>query len=85
MATADVPKGVVNILTGLQQELAPIMASHGDIDSLDVTGVAADALTEIEVAAAGNVKRVIRQKDHHSPNEATAFMEFKTVWHPKGA
>src|SRR2546428_3623982 len=28
VATADVPAGVVNILTGLRSELAPVLASH---------------------------------------------------------
>lgn len=85
MATADVPGGVVNILTGHKTELVPVLAAHGAVDALDVTGVADALLQETEVAAAGNVKQVIRQKDHHSPTEATAFMEFKTVWHPKGS
>ncbi|MFP5298452.1 MAG: aldehyde dehydrogenase family protein [Actinomycetota bacterium] len=84
LATADVPKGVVNILTGHKWELVPVLASHGDVDALDVTGVAEDLVAEAEVAAAGNVKRIIRQESLCSPNEATAFMDFKTVWHPKG-
>ena len=85
LATADVPAGVVNLLTGHQIELAPVLAAHGDVDSLDITGVPADAVHDLESAAAGNVKRVIRQKAKRSPYEATAFMEMKTVWHPKGA
>ncbi len=84
MATADVPKGIVNILTGLKDELVPVLAAHGDVDSLDVTGVAGTARADAEVAAAVNVKRVVSQQSHHSPYEATAFLEFKTVWHPKG-
>lgn len=84
LATADVPKGVVNILTGHKWELVPVLASHGDVDALDVTGVEGDLVAEAETAAAGNVKRVVRQSSVRSPNEATAFMDFKTVWHPKG-
>ncbi len=84
LATADVPAGVVNILTGLHAELVPVLAAHGDVDAIDVTGVRADALEEIEEAAAVNVKRVVRQTGPRSPYEATAFMEMKTVWHPKG-
>ena len=85
LATADVPGGVVNILTGHRAELLPVLASHGDVDALDVTGVAEASRIEIEAAAAGNVKRVIRMQALTSPYEATKFMEMKTVWHPKGA
>jgi len=84
-ATADVPPGVVNVLTGHRDELAPVLAAHLDVDALDVTGVGEEKLGEIEEAAAGNVKRVIRAGPGRSPYEVAAFMEMKTVWHPKGA
>lgn len=84
LATADVPGGVVNILTGHRSELLPFLAAHGDVDALDVTGVMGDSRAETEQAAAGNVKRVIRMRTPKSPYEATSFMEMKTVWHPKG-
>ncbi|HEU4480959.1 MAG TPA: aldehyde dehydrogenase family protein [Actinomycetota bacterium] len=84
VATADVPKGVVSILTGLQEELVPVIASHGDIDGFDVTGVRDELVVDAEVAAAGNVKRIVRAATRRSPYEATRFMEIKTVWHPKG-
>lgn len=84
LATADVPGGVVNILTGHRDELLSFLASHGDVDALDVTGVAKASLLEVEIAAAGNVKRVAKMKSLCSPYEATAFTEMKTVWHPKG-
>src|SRR4051794_36852693 len=38
LATADVPGGVVNILTGNRDELAPVLASHMDVNALDVSG-----------------------------------------------
>jgi len=85
VATADVLGGAVNVLTGLKHELVPVMASHGDVDAIDVTGVSDEALEETERAAAGNVKRIVRAKGERSPYEITAFMEMKTVWHPKGA
>jgi acyl-CoA reductase-like NAD-dependent aldehyde dehydrogenase len=84
LSTSDVPPGAVNVLTGHHWELAPVMAAHMDIDALDVSGVADDAREEIEAAAANNVKRVVRAGPA-SPYEVTAFMEMKTVWHPKGA
>jgi acyl-CoA reductase-like NAD-dependent aldehyde dehydrogenase len=85
MATADVPGGVVNILTGYVSELAPVIASHMDIDTIDITGVPDDDVAEVERLAANNVKRVVRDSGSPSPYEVTAFMETKTVWHPKGA
>ena len=85
LATSDVPKGVVNILTGHTAELTPWLASHGDVDALDVTGLGAEQLADAERAGADNVKRVIKGSGARSPYEATAFMEMKTVWHPKGA
>ncbi len=84
LATSDVPHGVVNLITGLAGELVPALASHLDVDAIDVAGVAPDALTEVEVAAAENLKRIVRPEPRRSPHGVTAFMEMKTVWHPKG-
>jgi acyl-CoA reductase-like NAD-dependent aldehyde dehydrogenase len=81
LATSDVPAGVVNILTGRRDELAPHLASHLDIDALDLDR--GDA--ELERAAAENVKRVVLGRgDAQSPYEISSFLELKTVWHPMG-
>jgi acyl-CoA reductase-like NAD-dependent aldehyde dehydrogenase len=92
LATSDVPGGVVNILTGSRDELVPWLAGHMDVNAIDVTGVPADGMAEVEALAAENVKRVHRGPDAdpfsegaESPYEVTALMEFKTVWHPIGA
>ena len=92
LATSDVPGGVVNILTGRTAELVPWLASHMDVNGLDVTGVPAELLADTERATAENVKRVHRASDTdpfddaaQSPYEITAFTEMKTVWHPMGA
>jgi acyl-CoA reductase-like NAD-dependent aldehyde dehydrogenase len=84
IATADVPGGVVNLLTGHRAELAPWLASHMDVNALDLTG--ADGLrADLEVAAAENVKRVVVGKpDSQSLYEISSFLELKTVWHPIG-
>jgi acyl-CoA reductase-like NAD-dependent aldehyde dehydrogenase len=84
IATSDVPGGVVNLLTGYRAELAPWLASHMDVNAIDVTG--ADGLTaDLERAAAENVKRVVRGSvDGQSLYEISAFLELKTVWHPIG-
>lgn len=90
LATSDVPGGVVNLLSGSVAEVAPWIASHLDVNALDLTGVADPALAkDLEVAAADNLKRVLRPS---TPNWSTdpglgrikAFVETKTVWHPKG-
>jgi acyl-CoA reductase-like NAD-dependent aldehyde dehydrogenase len=81
LATSDVPAGVVNVLTGLRDELAPVLAAHLDVDALDLDR--GDA--ELERSAADNVKRVVFGRgDVQSPYEISSFLELKTVWHPMG-
>ena len=85
LATSDLPGGVINILTGSPSELAPWLAAHMDVNAIDLTGCPDDLIAEAERAAADNVKRVHRAgaaEQHLS--EITAFVEFKTVWHPMG-
>jgi acyl-CoA reductase-like NAD-dependent aldehyde dehydrogenase len=90
LATSDVPGGVVNILTGSAAEVAPWLASHSDVNGLDLTGVAdAKLALELEQAAAETLKRVRRPAAvdwSADPGLApmTAYLETKTVWHPKG-
>jgi acyl-CoA reductase-like NAD-dependent aldehyde dehydrogenase len=90
MATADVPGGVVNILTGSRAEIAPWLASHMDVNGLDLTGVSdADLARTLEESAAENLKRVRRPRDEDllaAPglDRMTTFQETKTVWHPMG-
>jgi acyl-CoA reductase-like NAD-dependent aldehyde dehydrogenase len=84
IATSDVPGGVVNLLTGYRKELAPVLASHMDVNAIDICG--ADGLApELERLAADNVKRVVLGRaDAQSPWEISSFLEIKTVWHPIG-
>ena len=93
LATSDVPGGVVNILTGSAATVAPWLASHMDVNAIDLTGIAgqADLATDLEVAAADNLKRVRRAPAAEPDWTAdpgiepmTAFLETKTVWHPMG-
>jgi acyl-CoA reductase-like NAD-dependent aldehyde dehydrogenase len=91
LATSDVPGGVVNILTGRAAEIAPWLASHDDVNALDLSGVDdAELATELERAAAGTLKRVIRPAsgvdyaEDPGTGSMTALLEIKTVWHPKG-
>jgi acyl-CoA reductase-like NAD-dependent aldehyde dehydrogenase len=84
LATSDFPGGAVNLLTGHKNELAPWLASHMDVNALDLTG-ADGASADLERAAAANVKRVVRgSPDAQSPWDIASFLELKTVWHPVG-
>ena len=91
LATSDLPGGVVNVLTGRAAEIAPWLASHADVNAIDLTGVSDKALaTELERSAADTVKRVYRPDPKvdwtQSPgiDRMRAFTETKTVWHPIG-
>ena len=92
LATSDLPGGVVNLLTGRVAETAPWLASHLDVNALDLAGVSNATLAmQLEVAAADNLKRVLRavpEQDWAAEPELDrmlAFLEPKTVWHPQGS
>lgn len=88
LATADVPAGAVNVLTGRTSELAPVLAGHMDVDAIDLTGADPSSQAELGKLAAANVKRVIAADEDFvrtpSLRRLRAFVEIKTVWHPVG-
>jgi len=93
LATSDIPAGVVNVLTGRLTELAPVAASHRDVNALDLTGAPEGDRAALERAAAGNLKRVYgagsRWGDEPwgeppGTRRLLATVEIKTVWHPVG-
>jgi len=84
LATSDLPHGVINILTGSHDELAPWAASHMDIDGMDISGIDKKKRTALKEAAAENLKRIHHFDDAQTPTRIYAFMEAKTVWHPIG-
>jgi acyl-CoA reductase-like NAD-dependent aldehyde dehydrogenase len=96
LATSDVPAGVVNLLTGVTAELAPVLAGHMDVNAIDITGADPASRPELERLAAGNVKRVFAAGPSSAgpngdgwaaapdPRRMLAFLETKTVWHPMG-
>ena len=84
LATSDLPAGVINILTGSHDELAPWAASHMDIDGFDISGIAKKKRADIKVSGAENLKRIHSFDGALSPTRIYAFMEAKTVWHPIG-
>lgn len=86
LATSDVPAGVVNILTGSVGEIAPWLASHADVNALDLAGAGDIDWVELQIAAADTLKRVLPPIDGvagPAVERVTFFTETKTVWHTK--
>lgn len=91
LATADVPGGVVNLLTGSKKELLPWLAGHMDVNGLDLAGAPREMVGELVESGAENLKRVRTDPPldwyapaAQSPYRIASFTETKTVWHPKG-
>lgn len=89
LATSDVPAGVVNILSGSPAEIAPWLASHADVNALDLLGAEHLDWVDLQIAAAETLKRVLPPEtgpDAGAPSidRITFFTETKTVWHTKG-
>lgn len=85
LATADVPAGVVSLLTGQRSEVGLTLATHQDVDLLDLSG-ATNAM-ELEALAAGTLKRSCSVRDVLCTPDAAriaAFVEPQTIWHPIG-
>ena len=91
--TSDLPGGVLNIVTGLRDELAPVLAAHDDVDGLWYFG-SADGGAEVERLSSGNMKRTWvdygRGRDWADPHagEGEEFLEqatqVKNIWVPYG-
>jgi acyl-CoA reductase-like NAD-dependent aldehyde dehydrogenase len=91
---SDVPAGVINLISGLKSELVPWLAAHMDVNAIDATGVAPDAIPNVQKTAAENVKRFVHfdgesigwtdERRSQSPYAIFEFQEMKTVWHPMG-
>jgi acyl-CoA reductase-like NAD-dependent aldehyde dehydrogenase len=93
LGVADVPGGVVNLLSGRRGELAPVLAGHHDLNAVvDASGDAALG-AEIDRLAAESVTRVRHAGPTTGYEEAVrdalgrleAVTELKTAWHPVGA
>ena len=89
LATSDVPGGVINVLTGRTAEIAPWLASHMDVNAIDVCGASGTLAGDLAVAAAENLKRVVRTGEEDwalTPGlqRMFSYLETKTVWHPAG-
>lgn len=88
--SSDVPAGVVNILTGFQDELAGQFASHMDVNA--VVYCDSELARSIQEQAADNIKRVIARDATNwsgaggqGPYLIADTQETKTIWHPIGS
>jgi acyl-CoA reductase-like NAD-dependent aldehyde dehydrogenase len=93
LGIADVPGGVVNLLSGRRGELAPVLAGHHALNAIvDVSGDA-ELGAEMDRLASESVTRVRHAGPTTSYEEAVrdplsrleAVTELKTAWHPVGA
>jgi aldehyde dehydrogenase (NAD+) len=91
--TSDVPPGVVNIVTGVREELAAVLAAHDDVDGIWYFG-SAEGGAEVERLSAGNMKRTWVDHGHARDwldplrGEGEEFLEqatqVKNIWVPYG-
>jgi acyl-CoA reductase-like NAD-dependent aldehyde dehydrogenase len=89
LAAAALPAGVVNVLTGEVAEISPWLAAHQDVNAIDLAGAPGALADDLAVAAAGNLKRVVRLANPDWSAEPGlermfATLETTTIWHPLG-
>ena len=88
LATADVPGGVVNILTGQHAELLPTLSAHMDVNALSIAPIESKLQKEAQAEAIDNLKRVhifvepLYVKNAQGLPYIADFQEIKTTWHP---
>jgi aldehyde dehydrogenase (NAD+) len=92
LETSDLPAGVVNIVTGRRDTLAPVLAAHDDVDAVWYFGSESGA-AEVEKLSTGNMKRTwtahkgrgwfdpVTGEGHEFLREAT---QVKNIWTPSG-
>jgi acyl-CoA reductase-like NAD-dependent aldehyde dehydrogenase len=88
---SDFPVGVINVLTGLRDELTEQFASHMDVNAVIYCDGDKAATRKIGELAADNIKRVILRAGvdwndaaAQSPYFISDTQETKTTWHPIG-
>jgi len=91
--TSDLPGGVVNIVTGSADELAPVLAAHDDVDGMWYFG-SAEGSAEVERLSSGNMKRTWVSHGHRrdwldrGEGAGEEFLEqatqVKNIWIPYG-
>ena len=86
--SSDVPGGVVNILTGKQDELKSTLVTHMDVNAVVYGGSDNNFITFIEKEATINLKRSFHYDQNWLSTTGqdlhfiTDLQEIKTTWHP---
>lgn len=86
--SSDVPGGVVNILTGSIDEMAPTLASHMDVNALIISHLEDSLKKNLSIAAVDNLKRKYEftadwnKSDAQGLHYISDMQEIKTTWHP---
>ncbi len=83
LASSDVPAGVVNLLSGLKDELLTPLGSHMDIGAVCLPREERDDIALVRALGGENLKRVVAQSAQaDSLTELESMLEIKTTWHP---
>mgnify|MGYP000072405832 FL=1 len=88
LATSDLPVGVVNVLTGSEDELVDGFHSHMDINAVVYANGHTENATMLAKGAAVNVKRLFvydtdfSDESAENPYLIADLQEVKTIWHP---
>jgi hypothetical protein len=86
--SSDVPAGVINILTGSTEEMAPILASHMDVNALITSNLESKLSNKLSLLSVDNLKRKFDYTENWASQEAQGLhyisdlQEIKTTWHP---
>ena len=86
--SSDVPAGVINILTGSTDEMAPILASHMDVNALITSNLETKLSNKLALLSVDNLKRKFdyeenwNQQDKQALHYISDLQEIKTTWHP---
>jgi aldehyde dehydrogenase (NAD+) len=92
LETSDLPAGVVNVVTGKRDLLAPVLAGHDDVDAIWYFG-SAKGQAEVETLSASNMKRTFSAHEPRgwwdaATGEGPEFLreatQVKNVWTPSG-
>lgn len=86
--SSDVPAGVINILTGSSDEMAPILASHMDVNAIITSNLETKLSNKLSLLSVDNLKRKFDygvnwiEKEKQALHYISDLQEIKTTWHP---
>jgi aldehyde dehydrogenase (NAD+) len=82
LETSDLPGGVLNIVTGVRDEITQTLAEH---DGVDAIWSGAGDIAAVQVASTGNMKRVWDADTNAADEELLrAATHVKNIWLPHG-